>query len=235
MFGDHGEAIVLQDYADFNASLLMFLPKKSSGVTDVGLEIYNCGDVRPLNITNCDNRLLASAVRVAIEPTLSALITGDQRGFIGGRSMIANLIDIDEAMALESLHSADSVCLFYDFAAAFPSVEHTLLMEYFKALGWPSWLLRFIGVLYANNHCFISMGGSLFLGFLLSHGIRQGCPLSPLLFSASSELILRRIAKLVPEALVRAWADDIAMVVRGGMHRLGHIQHICMSSQNFQG
>ena len=72
--------------------------------------------------------------------------------------MIANLIDIDEAMAMESLHSADSVCLFYDFAAASPSVEHALLMEYFKALGWPSWLLRFIGVLYANNHCFISMG-----------------------------------------------------------------------------
>ena len=80
--------------------------------------------------------------------------------------MIANLIDIDEAMAMESLHSADSVCLFYDFAAAFPSVEHTLLMEYFKALRWPSWLLRFIGVLYANNHCFISMGGLAFLGFL---------------------------------------------------------------------
>ena len=57
IFGDNGEAIVLQDYADFNASLLMFLPKKSSGVTDVGLEIYNCGAcghlISPILITAC--------------------------------------------------------------------------------------------------------------------------------------------------------------------------------------
>ena len=88
-------------------------------------------------MTNTDNRLLASATRLAIEPTLGALITEDQRGFIGGRSMLANLVDIDEATVAYSLGSSDAIALFYDFAAAFPSVEHRLLHDYVAALGWP--------------------------------------------------------------------------------------------------
>ena len=68
--------------------------------------------------------------------------------------------------------------------------------------------------------------GLAFLGFLAVARHQTRMPLVSIAISASSELILRRIAKLVPEALVRAWADDIAMVARGGMHRLGHIQRI---------
>ena len=63
-------------------------------------------------MTNTDNRLLASATRLAIEPTLGALITEDQRGFIGGRSMLANLVDIDEATVTYSLDSSDTIDLF---------------------------------------------------------------------------------------------------------------------------
>jgi len=126
-----------------------FCPRKI-GTTDAGLDIYEPGGVRPLNVTNTDNRLLASATRLAIEPTLSTLITEDQRGFIGGRSMIANLVDVDEAVLEYALASNDAIALFYDFAAAFPSVEHRMLHVYFAALGWPAWLLRMVLSLYHN-------------------------------------------------------------------------------------
>ena len=59
--------------------------------------------MRPLNVTNTDNRLLASAIRIVIEPILEGLITEDQRGFLPSRSMLANLLDIDEAMLLGAL------------------------------------------------------------------------------------------------------------------------------------
>ena len=49
--------------------------------------------------------------------------------------------------------------MFYDFAAAFPSVEHEFMQEVFRALGWPAWLLNFVSVLYANNRCQIVLGG----------------------------------------------------------------------------
>ena len=60
-----------------------------------GTPFFDADAVRPLNVTNADNRLLASAVRILIEPLVASRISHSQRGFIAGRSMIANLIDVD--------------------------------------------------------------------------------------------------------------------------------------------
>ena len=88
--------------------------------------------------------------------------------------MIANLVDIDEAMLEYALTCNDATAAFYDFAAAFPSVEHRLLHEYFKALGWPRWLRNMILNLYQNKYCSIAMGSSVYCGFQITRGIRQG-------------------------------------------------------------
>ena len=73
--------------------------------------------MRPLNVTNTDNRLIASAVRLMLEPIIGPLITRDQCGFIAGRSMLANIIDIDEAMVQAATIDDDALALFYDSAA----------------------------------------------------------------------------------------------------------------------
>ena len=100
-------------------------------------DVYSPDGVRPLNVTNTDNRLIASAVRLAIEPVLANLITLDQKGFIGGRSMLSNILDVEEALGLAAVARCGALAVFYDFAAAFPSIEHALLFAYFSALEWP--------------------------------------------------------------------------------------------------
>jgi len=222
-----------EEYSDFNDSVLLFLTKKATGELEDGTAVYEAGNVRPLNVTNTDNRLIASAARLAIEPVLATLVSPDQRGFIGGRSMIANLVDIDEAIAQFALSTDDAVALFYDFASAFPSVEHELLHSYFRSLGWPPWLLRLAHVLYYNNSCRISLGKMLFAGFMLTRGIRQGCPLSPLLFTVVSELFLRRLRRTVADTVNRAWADDLAMVMKNGISRLGLLSHLFAESLRY--
>ena len=87
-----------RDYPDFNSSLLIFLPKKASGIREDGTAYYSSSGVRPLNITNTDNRILANVIRHIIEPIMGPTVTANQRGFISKRSMIANLVDVDEAM-----------------------------------------------------------------------------------------------------------------------------------------
>ena len=103
MVSEAGEERVRQQYANFNESILFFLPKAPETSTEAGVPAYVASGVRPLNVTNCDNRLFASSIRVVVAPSIEPLIIGDPRGFLPGRSMIANLLDVDEAMAQSAL------------------------------------------------------------------------------------------------------------------------------------
>ena len=82
---------------DFNLGLLCCLPKKAAGVHDQFGEFYTPADTRPLSIVNTDNRIIASALRLAWEPIFYDWVSKAQIDFLKGRSMLANIIDIDEA------------------------------------------------------------------------------------------------------------------------------------------
>ena len=88
---------------DFNLGILCCLPKKPAGKLENLGDFYSPSDTRPLSIVNTDNRLIASALRLAWEPIFNKWVSKVQRVFLKGRSMLANVIDIDEASMTVSL------------------------------------------------------------------------------------------------------------------------------------
>ena len=83
-------------------------------------------------MTNADNRLIASAVRLAIEQPLGRLLTQEQRGFLPGRSMVSNLIDVEEAMYHYALEHDDAVGIFLTVR---PPFQASLMICYSLILG----------------------------------------------------------------------------------------------------
>ena len=188
------------------------MSKKPAGTDPILGDFYQAGDVRPLVIVNTDNRLMANAVRLCMEPILVQWISSNQQGFLRGRSMLSNVIDVTHQAQLVSLKDAGGGMFLFDFMAAFPSLAHGYLHEVLHALGLPPHILNFIRSLYDQHCCHIVAGGEMHRGFEIKAGIRQGCPLSPLLFALVGDIILRRLQRLCPTATIRAFADDIALV-----------------------
>ena len=171
----------------------MLSSQKPYGTDEEVGEYYRGEDTRPLALVNTDNRIIASAGRLCWEPILAQYISKYQQGFLKGRSMLSNIIDIDYESMRVSIKSEKGMLVLFDFKAAFPSVAHSFLMESLSAIGMPQSALDFIGMMYDNNHCDIAFRGELYEGFNMDCGIRQGCPLSPLLFIIMLTWLMRGV------------------------------------------
>ena len=196
----------------FNEAFLCCLGKKSI-FTDVFGHVFTPSGTRPLSVVNSDNRILANAMRIRISPFLESWVSSAQRGFIKERYLLSNVVEIDwEAMKV-SLRSARGAIILFDFQAAFPSVAHDYLWLTLETLGVPLPLLRRLRSFYVDNKHTIKIKGRTLPSITAMSGIRQGCPLSPIIFAVVVDVLLRRLAEVFPHDAVKAFADDIGMVV----------------------
>jgi len=200
------------DRHDFNLSLLCCLPKKPHGIDEEAGAYFKGEDTRPLALVNTDNRIIASAARITWEPILATYISNNQQGFLKGRQMLNNVIDIDYNAMKVSLISDHGAIVLFDFKAAFPSMSHQFLRNSLRALGLPDHTLSFVESLYDYNFCNLSYKGEVYEGFSMECGVRQGCPISPLLFAACVDVLLRILQKRIPQGTFKAFADDIGAV-----------------------
>ena len=210
----------------FNESILVCLPKKSTKHLEDGTAIYELGNTRPLNIVNSDNRILASAARNRYETNLAGWILPRQQGFLPGRSLLANLLDVESANMITSLNYDSGACILMDFASAFPSISQEFMMTVLEQIGIPKGALNMIKALYNNSFCMVRHGKIWADGFKLEAGVRQGCPLSPLLYATVAEVLMDKIEQDYPDTLVRAYADDTALVLTNFWHEAPILQQI---------
>ena len=202
-----------RDSHEFNFSNMFCIPKKPSGKTDHGEAFYAPAATRPLSVVNTDNRIIANSRRLRWEVIFNEWVSEMQKGFLPGRSMSSNIIDIETEAMRVSLRTEYGAIILFDLEAAFPSVSHTYMFRILEYLQLPSHVLNFVKALYDENRCQLVLAGQRFEGFNMESGIRQGCPLSPMLFAVVVDILLRRLARILPSAIPRAFADDTAIVV----------------------
>ena len=143
---------------------IQYIPKKPvAHHHDIG-DVYAPEGTRPLSIVDTSNRILANAFRHRWEPQLAQWISPAQRGFLPGRSILANVVDIEEASVLAALQEDEYAVSLFDFAAAFPSVSQDYLLRALEHIGLPPHALHAIRAFYDNNRCRLAFGGQLWGG-----------------------------------------------------------------------
>ena len=94
-----------------------------------------------------------------------------------------------------------------------------------------------IAALYKGIRSVVRVNGHLSKPFIISRSVRQGCPLSALLYVLTLEPLLRKLAMLrgIPRELgcgtsVSAYADDVTVIVSS--HE--HIELVGQSLQEYE-
>ena len=184
-----------EHHCGFNEVVLVFIAKKPSATDVYGELCFQASDARPICIVDTANRLTANAARLRWESLLAPWLAKEQRGFLPGRSMLANVVDIETEAMRYALHFDSPALILFDFAASFPSISQEYIFEVLEHLGVPAPARRLVRSLYFEHYGTPTLEGHVCQPISLTAGLRQGCPLSPLLFVLAVDSLLRRMVK----------------------------------------
>jgi hypothetical protein len=108
----------------------------------------------------------------------------------------------------------------FDQAKAFDRVDHKYFFKILEVMGFGPDFIKWVKLLYTKISSQVLVNGFLTAAFSVSHSIRQGCGLSPLLYALciqplaaniSANLLFKGIpmpALGAPPAKIRMYADD---------------------------
>ena len=74
-------------------------------------------------------------------------------------------------------------------------VDHNFLMRVLSKFGFSTSFCRWVSIFYLNVFSRIICNGKLSAPIFLERGVGQGCPLSPLLYVLTSEVLAKQICK----------------------------------------
>jgi hypothetical protein len=93
-------------------------------------------------------------------------------------------------------------------------MSHDYLWDVLSAIGMPCAHVDALKLFYKNNKHFIKVGEKAYPSVEVHSGVRQGCPLSPILFALCANVLLRELSHVLSnDEIVRAFADDTAVVI----------------------
>jgi len=172
-------------HGPINSTFIALIPK--SGHAE-GFDDY-----RPISLCNCLYKIISKVITRRLKEVLSRHISCEQFGFLEGRQ-------IHEAIgvAQEGLHSMKTLKLKgavikIDLSKAYDRVNWLYIRMLLTHLGFSYEFTRWVMACISTVSFAVLINGSASPFFTAGRGLRQGCPLSPLLFLLVAEGLSRFI------------------------------------------
>ena len=196
--------------------------------TSKGILLYKKGDPskvenwRPICLTSCAYRIIAAQMAAAMQELNKddPFISPEQKGFIQGtRGCTEHTLKIQELLCHVQRTKQDAYLLTIDFKDAFGSIPHKAIWKAMAELGFSDNIISCLKESYRDTKVRFTSGESIYT----RRGIKQGCPLSPLLFNLVLEKLLRALRRHdtginytrkdnTYRVNVQAYADDVILI-----------------------
>lgn len=174
---EHGELSI-----DQRRGVITLIPKQDK-------DLRSLNNWRPISLLNCDYKILAKVLANRLQTVIPNLINMDQSGFIKRRFIGDNIRTISDIIDYCNLTKEGGFLALLDFQKAFDSVRWSFLYKTLLRFNFGDKLIRWIKLLYSNISSCVTNNGNASAFFSVERGVRQGCPVSPLLFILVAEVL----------------------------------------------
>jgi hypothetical protein len=172
-----------------NATFLALIPKSENP--------RNFGDYRPISLCNLMYKIITKIIANIIKSSLSCGISKEQFGFLEGRQITDAIGIVQEALHSIKVKNIKAMVLKLDMIKAYDRVDwgflRLVLLQVGMSLEATDWIMGCV----TSANFVVLINGKPTKFFKSTRGLRQGCPLSPLLFLLVVEGLSRAIKEQV--------------------------------------
>jgi hypothetical protein len=164
-----------------NGSFITLIPTKDNLRTD--------NNFRPISLLNGSLKLLTKLLATRLQSVVKSFIHLNQYGFIQGRTIQDYLAWAFQFLHICHKYKREVVILKLYFKKAFDLVEHEVILSMLKHKGflekWVTWIKSTL----SSGSSQVLLNEVPSKSFQCKRGVRQGDPLSPLLFVLAIDLL----------------------------------------------
>ena len=178
---------------------------------------------RPITLINVDSKILTRTLATRMAKVLHKLIHRNQT-CVPGRCICNNTHIIQDLIDVINMEGIGAALILLDQEKAFDRMSHSFIIKVLRKFGFGERFIKWVTILYTDIRSAVKVNGYLTDEFPIKRGVRQGCPLSALLYVLCAEVLaieIRSNSKIIgykfnkskDQHKLTQFADDNAVVL----------------------